>query len=90
MNVDTVFGVYGYFLLNCSVRCLSMIVFTPAVLSVLYACVLYFCTYTCLAQLSMFHMGRRPRNTLITIIIIIHIVIIINYPIAQHQLTLRL
>ena len=42
-----------------------------AVLGVLYACVLYFCVYTCSAQLSMFHMERRYRNTIITIIIII-------------------
>ena len=44
------------------------------VLSVLYACVLYFCICTCSVQLSMFHMERRSRNTLIIIIIII-----INY-----------
>ena len=31
-----------------------MIVWTPAVLSVLNACVLYFCISTCSAQLSMF------------------------------------
>ena len=47
-----------------------MTIWTPAVLSVLYACVLYFCIYTCSAQLSMFHKGRRSRNTLIIIIII--------------------
>ena len=33
---DTVFGFYGYFL--CLVGCVSMIMWTPAVLSVLYAC----------------------------------------------------
>ena len=48
-----------------------MIVWTPAVLGVLYACVLYFCICTCSAQLSMFHMERHSRNTLIIIIIII-------------------
>ena len=48
-----------------------MIVWTPAVLSVLYACVLYFCICTCSAQLSMFHMERHSRNTLIIIIIVI-------------------
>ena len=37
--VDTVFGFYGYFFLNNSVGCLSMIVWTPAILGVLYACV---------------------------------------------------
>ena len=45
------------------------LLWTPAVLSVLYACVLYFCICTCSAQLSMFHMERRSRNTLIIIII---------------------
>ena len=48
-----------------------MIVWTPAVLGVLYACVLYFCICTCSVQLSMFHMERCSRNTLIIIIIII-------------------
>ena len=48
-----------------------MIVWTPAVVSVLYACVLYFCICTCTAQLSMFHMERRSRNTLIIVNIII-------------------
>ena len=47
-----------------------MIILTLAVLSVLYACVLYFCICTCSAQLSMFHMDRRSRNTLIIITII--------------------
>ena len=46
-----------------------MIIWTPTVLSVLYARVLYFCICTCSAQLSMFHMERRSRNTLIIIII---------------------
>ena len=71
MCIDTVFGFYGYFFFNnCSVGCLSMIVWTPAVLGVLYACVLYVCICTCSAQLSMFHVERRSRNTLIIIIII--------------------
>ena len=48
-----------------------MITWTPTVLSVLYACVSYCCICTCSAQLSMFHMDRRSRNTLIIIIIII-------------------
>ena len=34
-------GFMGIF--NCLVGCFSMTVWTPAVLSVLYACVLYFC-----------------------------------------------
>ena len=61
--------VYGSF--HCLVGCLSMIVWTPAVLSVLYACVLYFCICTCSAQLSWFHMERRSRNTLIIVIVVI-------------------
>ena len=64
--VDMVCGFYGY-----SFFMLSMIIWTPTVLSVLYACVSYFCICTCSAQLSMFHMERRSRNTLIIIIIII-------------------
>ena len=55
---------------NCSVRCLSMIVWTPAAFGVLYECVLYFCICTCSAQLSMFHMEWHSRNMLIIIIII--------------------
>ena len=54
-----------------------MIIWTPTVLSVLYACVLYFCICTCSAQLSMFYMERHSRNTLIIIIIIIITIIII-------------
>ena len=70
--VDAVFGIYGYFFLkNCSVRCLSMIVWAPAALGVLNAFALHFCICTCSAQLSMFHMERRSRTTLIIIIIII-------------------
>ena len=46
-----------------------MIIWTPAVLDVLYACVLYFSICTCSAQLSMFHMERHSRKTLIIIII---------------------
>ena len=47
------------------------VIWTPTVLSVLYACVLYFCICTCSAQSNMFHMERCFRNTLIIIIIII-------------------
>ena len=44
VHVDTVLGFYGYFFFfNCLVGCFSMIVWTPSVLGVLYACVLYFC-----------------------------------------------
>ena len=38
---DTVFGFYGYSFLYL-VGCFSMTIWTPALLSVLYACVLYF------------------------------------------------
>ena len=71
---------FVYLFFNCSVGCLSIFVWTPAVLSVLYACVLYFCICTCSAQVSMFHMERGSRNTLIIIIIIIIIIVI-----KQHQ-----
>ena len=47
---------------------LSMIVWTYTVLGVLYACVLYFCICTCSAQLSMFHVERRSRDTLMIIV----------------------
>ena len=55
-------GFMGTFFLNYLVGCLSMIVWTPAVLGVLYAGV---CICTCSAQLSLFHLERRSRNTLI-------------------------
>ena len=60
-----------------------MIVWTPAVLSVLYACVLYFCICTCSAQLSMFHMERHSRNIIIIIIIII--IITLMFVLTQGQ-----
>ena len=47
--IGTVFGFYGYFSfifnthLYCLAGCSSMIVWTHAVLGVLYACVLHFC-----------------------------------------------
>ena len=46
-----------------------MIVWTPAVLSVFNACILYFCISICSVQLSMFHMERPTWNKLIIIII---------------------
>ena len=64
--VDTVYGFYGYSFL-CLVGFFSMIIWAPTVLSVLYACVLYFCVCTCPVQLSMFHMERCSRNMLIII-----------------------
>ena len=57
--------------LYCLVGCLSMIVWTPAVLGVIYACVMYFCICTCSAQLSRFYMERPCRNIFIIIIIFI-------------------
>ena len=85
--VDTVFGFYGYSLLLL-VGCFSMTIWTPAVLSILYACALYFCICTCSAQLSMFHLEKRSKNMLITIIIIIIAVIIIIIIIMHSQLYL--
>ena len=64
LYVDTVFGFDEYSFL-CLVGCFSMTILTPLALSVLYACVLYFCICTCSAQLSMFHMERHYRNMLI-------------------------
>ena len=52
----------------CLVGCIRMIIWTPTVLNVFYACVLYFCICTCSAQLSMFHMERCSRNMFIIII----------------------
>ena len=49
-----------------------MIIWTHAVLDVLYACVLYFYICTCSAQLSMLHMERHSRISLIIIIITIN------------------
>ena len=40
---------FCFFFFYCLVGCFSMIVWTPAVLSVLYACVLYFCICPCSA-----------------------------------------
>ena len=72
---DTVFGFYGYSFFLCLVGRFSMITWTPAVLIIFFACVLYFCICTCSAQLSMFHMERLSRHTLIIIIIIIIIIL---------------
>ena len=47
---------------------------------------MYFCICTCSAQLSMFHMERRSRNTFIiitAIIVIIIIIVILAMPPAQ-------
>ena len=76
VHIDTVYGCYGYSFL-CLVGCFSVIIWTPTVLSVLNACVLYFCICTCSAQLRMLHMERRSRNTLIIIIIMFKIVLLL-------------
>ena len=65
--IDTVYWFYGFFFFFCLIGCFTMIIWTPPVLSVLYASVLYFCICTCSAQMSMFHMERRSRNMLIII-----------------------
>ena len=70
------FVFFSFTLIYCLVGCLSIIVWTPAVLGVFYACVLYFCICTCSTQLSMFHMERHSKNTLIIIMIIIFIFIL--------------
>ena len=62
--VDTVYGFYGYSFL-CLVGCFSMIIWTPTVLSVLYACVLYLDLFSAIEHVS--H-ERRSRNMLIIII----------------------
>ena len=52
-----------------------MIVLDPCCFGCLISYMRVFCIYTCSAQLSMFHMERCSRNTLIIIIIIIIIII---------------
>ena len=42
-------------------------------LSVLYACIFYFCICTCSGQLSMFHMEKRSRNTLLLLFILLSV-----------------
>ena len=64
-------GTYFYTHLYCFVECLSMIVWTHAVWDVLYACVLYLYICTSSAQLSMFHMERRSRNSLIITVVVV-------------------
>ena len=62
--IDTTFAFYDmstfffYTHLRCLIGYLSMTVWTHAVLSVLYACVLYFCICTFSAQLSIFSHGK--------------------------------
>ena len=73
--VNTVYGFLWVFFL-CLVGCFSMVIWTPTVLSVLHACVLYFCVCTCSAQLNMFHMERRSRNALIMMMMMMMMMII--------------
>ena len=49
--VHTVFGLCGVFF-HCLVGCLSMIVWTPAVLGVLYACVLCLHLFSAIEHIS--------------------------------------
>ena len=49
--VDTVYGFYGYSFLSL-VGCFSMIIWTPTVLSVLYACVLYLHMFSAIEHVS--------------------------------------
>ena len=65
--IDTILGFLGTFFFFLLLNLMFEHDWTPAVLDVLYACVLYFCICTCSAQLSMFHMKRHSRNTLIII-----------------------
>ena len=88
--VDTVFGFYGhsfFIYLLCLAGCFSMIIWTPAVFSVLCACVLHFCI-TCSVQLSMCHMERRSRNTLVIISSITIAISSMTYY-SQHQTTIH-
>ena len=73
MGTCTFFSSSSSFLIPIFYRlvgCLSRIVWTPAVLGVSHACVLYFCMCTCSPQLIMFHVESRSRNTFIITIII--------------------
>ena len=65
-NLRLIFFIFTFAVVQVSV---SFCMYS-AVLSVLHACVLYFCICHCSAQLSMFHMERRLRNTLIIIILL--------------------
>ena len=72
--MDTIFALSRYVdifktHLYCLVGCLSMIVWTLAVLDVFYACVLYFCICTCSALLRMFHNEKRSRKTLLLLLL---------------------
>ena len=63
-------GFMGVFFF-CLIGRFSMIVWTPTVFECLICMRFLFSYCTCSAQLSMFHMDKRSRNTLIIIIIII-------------------
>ena len=57
----------------CLVGCFSIIIWTPAVLSVLYACVLYFCICTCSAQLSMLLGAVEIRSLLLLLLLLLYL-----------------
>ena len=59
MPVTFFFFFFFCFLFTRLVGYFSMVVWPAAVLSVLYACVLYFCICPCSAHLSIFHMEWR-------------------------------
>ena len=79
MYIDTIFTFCGYvdfvllIHLYCLLRCLSMTVWTHAVLGIF----LYFCICSRSAQLSMFHMERRSGNTIIITIIMMMMMMIV-------------
>ena len=74
--IDTIFGIYGHidfvvvvvvvFFFTIFAGCLSMIVWTHALFGVLY--VLYFSICTCSGKLSIFHMDRCSKHTIISFI----------------------
>ena len=56
--VDTAFEVYVLFFSDCSVECLSMIIWTSAVLSVLYACAFVFLYLTLFSAIEHVSHGK--------------------------------
>ena len=57
--------------LYCFFGCFSVIVWTHAVMGVLYTNACFVCIFTCSVQLSMFHMERCSRNTFIIITLLL-------------------
>ena len=80
VQLDMIIALYGYILflfffffthLYCFVRCLSMIVWTHAVLGVLYACICIFVfPFVQLSAIEHVSHGKASTNTLIIIITI--------------------